>query len=343
MLTASQVLISYITQTAMVLYAWLFFLLLNANKLINRFTSVSGHLLWKRRPDSSLLSYRASGLERLERTNLAHATSTFLAELHEAQCFFIVAIGIALLTASSRSAIFTGADNWQSLLWNRDSIQFLAGMGAWPIVLCQVTMRRARLDSVYYLLLATLALVLAGAAADTAANPDPDKVYDSFKDQNLVAECGGNPSLRTFCVERRFGLYWNPLPAASIYSFLGFLGILWMEQFGHRMTATAWFRKKHACLFGRSAKVYDYTTRVLAKMVAILIFAAEVGGLACIAFALAEVRVPLVALLIEGDTGTWSVGQLVAVLIWAPVMSKYIHLVVRKFNNDPRVHNHSSN
>lgn len=322
------VLIAYITQTAMVLYAWLFFLFLKVNKIINTFTSVLTHLFRKRNPGPKLLSHRASGLERLERTNLAHATSTFLAELHEAQCFFIVAIGIALLTANSRAAIFTGAENWQSLLWNRDSIQVTAGLGAWPVVLGQVTLRRARLDSVYYLLLSTVALILAGAAADTAANPNPDKVYESFRNQNIMAECGGNPSLRTFCVENRFGIYWNPLPAASVYAFLGFLGILWWAELWKRMRATAWFPKRDKCLPKRALKLYNRTRCMLPKVATILMHAAEAGGLTCIAFGLAQIRVPLVALLIQGDTGTWSVGQLVAVLIWAPVISKYLHLVI---------------
>ncbi|KAF5643551.1 tol [Fusarium tjaetaba] len=212
-ITGPGVLITYITQTAMVVFAWLFFLLLKVNKFINTSTSIFTHLFRKRNPGPNLLTHRVSGLERLERTNLAHATSIFLAELHEAQCFFVVAIEIALINASSRSAIFTGAENWQSLLWNRDSVQFLAGMGAWPIILGQISLRRAELDSMYYLLLSTLALVLAGVAADTAANPDPDRIYKMFQGQNTLQECGGNPSLRTFYVEEREGLYCPDLSA----------------------------------------------------------------------------------------------------------------------------------
>ncbi|KAF5017346.1 hypothetical protein F66182_10735, partial [Fusarium sp. NRRL 66182] len=213
------VLITYITQTAMAVYSWLFFLLLKINKLINTSTSIFSHLFRKSNPGPHLLRHQVSGLERLERTNIAHATSTFLAEFHEAQCFFVVAIEIALLTASTRSAIFTGAENWQSLTWNQDSVQFLAGMGAWPIILGQLTLRRAQLDSMYYLFLSTLALTLAGAAADTAANPDPTRIYEMFQGQNSLKECGGHPSLRTFCVERPQGLYWYTFPPASIYAF----------------------------------------------------------------------------------------------------------------------------
>ncbi|GKU15570.1 unnamed protein product [Fusarium langsethiae] len=163
------VLITYITQTAMIVFVWLFFLVLAVSNLIQRSRSIFSRVFRKKNLDSNILARQESALEFLGQTNLAHATSTFLAELHEAQCFFVAAIEIALINANSRPAVFTGADNWQSLLWNRDSIRFLAGMGVWPIILGQISLRRAELDSMYYLLLSTLAVTLAGVAADTAS------------------------------------------------------------------------------------------------------------------------------------------------------------------------------
>ncbi|KAG5742973.1 hypothetical protein H9Q72_006996 [Fusarium xylarioides] len=322
------VLITYITQTAMVVFAWLFFLLLNVNKFINTSTSIFTHLFRKGNPGPNLLTHRVSGLERLERTNLAHATSTFLAELHEAQCFFVVAIEIALINASSRSAIFTGAENWQSLLWNRDSVQFLAGMGAWPIILGQISLRRAELDSMYYLLLSTLALVLAAVAADTAANPDPDRIYKMFQGQNTLEECGGHPSLRTFCVEEREGLYWYVFPAGSIYAFLGLLAILWWAKIWSLCNSPTSILKKHKSLSKRQVESWEWIKWTFVKASLLAMHVAEAGALACICFALAVIRAPLLNLLLRGETGTWSVGQLVAVLIWAPVISKYAHLAI---------------
>ncbi|KLP03318.1 uncharacterized protein FFB20_02092 [Fusarium fujikuroi] len=322
------VLITYVTQTAMVVFAWLFFLLLKFNKFINTSSSIFTHLFRKRNPGPNLLAHRVSGLERLERTNLAHATSTFLAELHEAQCFFVVAIEIALINASSRSAIFTGAENWQSLLWNRDSVQFLAGMGAWPIILGQISLRRAELDSMYYLLLSTLALVLAGVAADTAANPDPDRIYKMFQGQNTLEECGGHPSLRTFCVKERESIYWYVFPAGSIYAFLGSLAILWWAKIWSLCNSPAAFLKKHKSLSKRQLEAWDWIQRIVIKASLLGIHVAEAGALACICFGLAVIRAPLLNLLLRGETGTWSVGQLVAVLIWAPVISKYAHLAI---------------
>ncbi|TXC02510.1 hypothetical protein FocTR4_00015536 [Fusarium oxysporum f. sp. cubense] len=322
------VLITYITQTAMVVFAWLFFLLLKVNKFINTSTSIFTHLFRKRNPGPNLLTHRVSGLERLERTNLAYATSTFLAELHEAQCFFVVAIEIALINASSRSAIFTGADNWQSLLWNRDSVQFLAGMGAWPIILGQISLRRAELDSMYYLILSTLALALAGVAADTAANPDPDRIYKMFQGQNTLEECGGHPSLRTFCVEERESIYWYVFPAGSIYAFLGLLAILWWAKLWSMCNSPASFVKRHKSLSKRQLEAWEWFKWFVIKASLLGTHIAEAGALACICFGLAVIRAPLLNLLLRGETGTWSVGQLVAVLIWAPVISKYAHLAI---------------
>ncbi|KAF5705126.1 hypothetical protein FGLOB1_8157 [Fusarium globosum] len=282
------VLITYVTQTAMVVFAWLFFLLLKVNKFINTSSSIFTHLFRKRNPGPNLLNHRVSGLERPERTNLAHATSTFLAELHEAQCFFVVAIEIALINASSRSAIFTGAENWQSLLWNRDSVQFLAGMGAWPIILGQISLRRAELDSMYYLLLSTLALVLAGVAADTSANPDPDRIYKMFQGQNTLEECGGHPSLRTFCVKERESIYWYVFPAGSIYAFLGLLAVLWWAKIWSLCNSPTAFLKKHKPLSKRQLEAWEWIKWIVIKASLLGIHIAEAGALACICFGLAS-------------------------------------------------------
>ncbi|KAL6916960.1 hypothetical protein FSHL1_008366 [Fusarium sambucinum] len=322
------VLITYITQTAMVVFAWLFFLVLSAGDLIQKLISIFSRTFRKTNLGSNMLARRESVLEFLGRTNLAHATSTFLAELHEAQCFFITAIEIGLINANSRPAIFTGADNWQSLLWNRDSIRFLAGMGVWPIILGQISLRRAQLDSMYYLLLSTLAVVLAGVAADTAAKPDPDNVYKMFSSLNNLDECGGHPSLRTFCVEQRNSIYWFVFPASSIYTFLGPLAILWWIKLWDVIVGSSRVIQKHKPLSDEQHEKWECLKRIALRSSLIVVHTAEAGAFACICFGLGVVRAPLLNLLLRGDTGTWSVGQLVAVLIWAPVISKYAHLVL---------------
>jgi hypothetical protein len=73
--------------------------------------------------------------------------------------------------------------------------------------------------------------------------------------------------------------------------------------------------------------------RIAIKFSLVVIHAAEAGAFACICFGLGVIRAPLLNLLLRGESGTWSVGQLVAVLIWAPVIAKYAHLVLRKFGS----------
>ncbi|CAF3531757.1 unnamed protein product [Fusarium graminearum] len=319
------ILITYITQTAMAVFAWAFFLVLAVSDSIQNSTSILGCVFRKKNMD-----HRSSVLGFLGRTNIAHATSTFLAELHEAQCFFVAAIEIALINANSRPAIFTGADNWQSLLWNRDSIRFLAGMGVWPIILAQISLRRAQLDSMYYLLLSTIAVILAGVAADTASKPDPDNVYRMFADLNNLEECGGNPSLRTFCVEERSSMYWFVFPADSIYAFIALLAIIWWIKLWNVIVSSSWFIQRQKPLSNEQHEDWERLKRISFKFSLVLIHAAEAGALACICLGLLGIRRPLLDLLLRGESGTWSVGQLVAVLIWVPVISKYAHLVIQE-------------
>ncbi|KAM0543653.1 hypothetical protein ACHAO7_009275 [Fusarium culmorum] len=324
------VLITYITQTAMAVFAWLFFLVLSASNFIQKSISIFSRVFRRKNSGSNVLARRNSVLEFLGRTNLAHATSTFLAEFHEAQCFFVAAIEIALVNANSRPAVFTGADNWQSLLWNRDSVRFLAGMGVWPIILGQISLRRAQLNSMYYLLLSTIAVVLAGIAADTASRPDPDSIYKMFENLNNLEECGGHPSLRTFCVDQRDGIYWVVFPAEIIYAFLGLLAILWWIKLWDLIVCSSWFIQKHKSFSNEQHEHWERLKRIAFGFSLILIHAAEVGVCVCMCIGLAVIRRPLLNLLLRGESGTWSVGQLVAVLIWAPVISKYAHLVIQE-------------
>ncbi|KAF4451830.1 hypothetical protein FALBO_16264 [Fusarium albosuccineum] len=324
------VLISYITQTAMALYVWLFVLLLQTKNIIDPLKSTIDTMLGKRCGTATLRPRQPSIIHRLEQTNVAHATSTFLADLHEAQCFFVIAIAIALLYAGSQSAVFTGADNWQSLLRNHDSVNVLAGTGTWPIILTQMSLRRADLDSIYYLILSAVTLVLEAVASDTAIRPEADKVYRMFKGLNNQPACGGNPSLRTFGVDTDYDPYFGPLGSTTIYVYLGLLGVLWWVRFWEWLSATERFQLKFNRLSKTSNIIYVRTAYTLSKMARILIFAAEFSAILIMGFGVASVHSALAGTLDQSDSGSWSVGQVIALMIWAPLLSKYLHLIIHE-------------
>ncbi|KAH6988528.1 hypothetical protein EDB80DRAFT_816849 [Ilyonectria destructans] len=185
------VIMSYMMQNALALYAWLLLWLFSWGEYANAS---------RRRGRVTLPAGFGRFVDRMEQGNLTNATRTFLVEFHEAECFFIMAISIAILYANSQGAIFNGVENWQSLINTRKSIVTLASTGAMPIVLTQLSLRNSRINSFYCLFLSIVSLLLVGLAADTGLKPDVDSVYDMFKDENNLIDCGNHPSLRTFCL-----------------------------------------------------------------------------------------------------------------------------------------------
>ncbi|RSL78204.1 hypothetical protein CEP51_008412 [Fusarium floridanum] len=286
------VLIAYLLQMGMALYVWAFIRLPKVLQIIEVLGPTS---------------------QRLEQSNLAHATSTFLVEFHEAQCFFVTSIEIALLYARSRIDA-SGSTNWASLFQFIALIEIVACAGAWTILLTQISLRRARLDSTYYLTLSTTALALAFATGATTDYPSMDEVYVFFKRHNHVPQCGNNISLRTFCLTSDH--LTKPRSLKSGYFTFALIGILWYEKVFELVRNGTWFRKKH--------RHYLEKLHVPTVIVVMFSFAAEIATIVLLFLNLTD----LIKLRRELDLGEWGVGQVIAVLVWAPVISKYLYLIM---------------
>ncbi|KAI1083603.1 glycoprotease family-domain-containing protein [Whalleya microplaca] len=103
--------IAYGIQISIALYAWALIRLVTVKDTLNwvmipflRFRGITT-LFTTRHPRLHAF------LARTENWNSTHALSTLLAEFQEAQCFFVMAIQIALLYGNSQSADYVEADN----------------------------------------------------------------------------------------------------------------------------------------------------------------------------------------------------------------------------------------
>ncbi|KAI8721705.1 hypothetical protein NCS52_00312700 [Fusarium sp. LHS14.1] len=178
------VVISYIFQAAIAVYVWVFLAIPSAKAASKDLPSILArvsHLVWGPNHEPVKHLFPTLGFKILFRTcrsptlrrvwvNLVHATSTFLVEFHEAQCFFVVSIEIALLYVNSRP-LPSGANSMETLYMFRDLIELVGSIGAWSVILSYISLYRARLNSVYYTVLSTIALVL--ATITVATNPIP--------------------------------------------------------------------------------------------------------------------------------------------------------------------------
>lgn len=156
-----------------------------------------------RPPQRSVYSIpRLSGFfGRIEKSNFFHATNCFMTEFAEAQCFYVIALTIAIIYSDTQGATFNSTVNYQSIFLNQDmgfSIVFCAST---PILIVQFCLIRIFMDSIYNLIFSTTALVLSGVTAISLWHTtSSDMVATKFWKEKVLEECGGAPSLRTFCL-----------------------------------------------------------------------------------------------------------------------------------------------
>ncbi|RSL50388.1 hypothetical protein CEP54_011955 [Fusarium duplospermum] len=318
--------ISYFIQMGMALYAWAFIMLpkiLAAMTALARFLGRILHTFgFKRR----IIANRHSLSKRLEQTNLTHATSTFLVEFHEAQCFFVISIEIALLYSASRVS-FTGVTTRAALVLFAHLLSIIACLGAWPILLIQASLRRRRLDSFYYLTLSTAAMLLAFWASLEVVYPDFDDVRELLAGQNMILECGNNTSLLSLCSSNsnmNLVSIMNVSPPGMRHVFLLLISLFWVPKLWELSAKITWLRKKPQTSTEQrhNGTVWQRTVRI---GTAVFFFLATDGiAMTFIMFSLHDLH----NLRLELDLGEWSVGQVIAVLVWAPVISKYLYLII---------------
>lgn len=287
---------------------------------------------------SSLFPHAARRLHRIQDSNFMHATAAFLTEFHEAQCFFIFATSIALIYAQKQKAGFNGADNWQSLVDNQELVGNLGLSGAAPIILTQLTLDRLGMNSVYSLTCSTLSLVVAGVVLTQLREFGADRVHEMFSKTEGIDECGGYPSLRTFCVARSSAPDPTTASAAKIFPWLALLFVLWCVKIASmaaraRGTYPGRARKQRleeVFALSRRATATEWAKDIVPRVVKLAVLVAH-GVIVALLYS----NLDFIAMsrAHSGDEdGGWNVGQIIAMLIWVPVLAKYLYTVLCKFD-----------
>jgi hypothetical protein len=263
--------------------------------------------------DSRLISY----LEKLVDSNFTHATASIVADFHEAQCFFVAATSIAVIYAGQTGgAQFSGSEDWASLVLNENLASALGRQGIISVALTQLILVRLSMDSDYALLCSTLAVGLGLANSLRVREFDADGVHEIFGEEKKgLHECGGNPSLTTFCASRD-GLAFAPLG--------GFLFNLGFAATAVAVLPICWCSKisQHNAMGDPSSfKSHFAGTLFTACPLALLIFTTTDTGYGSATSAL------------WSNDGTWNVGQVIAVLLWVPLLAKYFYTLLCKREN----------
>lgn len=270
-------------------------------------------------------------LQRAERSHLAQSTVTFLADLHEAHCFFLIGLQVAGLIVTSGNISWLGTFTFYSLPASQEAIDSLATFGLYSMLLNQITLRRLRIGSTYYLVLGTLVVGFVFAAQHVSFSEDivVSKITTDYP--SVVSECGNMMSLRLHCPGDGFSsMSFKPLYYSRSMQYGIAVAIL----------VTLWFSKifekaPHRC-FGDKRGFNQLTRnnfpRIIASKTASVFFVlCELYFVIYLgwntSYAIGEIQ-GSANVYNQEKVGTWNVGQVLAVLAWVPVLSKYCYILI---------------
>ncbi|KAK4580047.1 hypothetical protein LTR86_000249 [Recurvomyces mirabilis] len=339
--------VSYLMQTFIVLSAWLLFHIYSNWSTYPIFLALvarHGHR-------------RASDLAQEKQAKIAKGYSdalvSALVEFQKAQVFFMLSVQIAILVALHNPS-YIEAKNWQAL-WNNFGILYSLAFGGCLPVLFVLLMLRIAGKKEFYTLLVTLCSVALSSATWFVAwfrAPDPNTSI-AEPESPMPDQCAGVAPIK-YCYSGN--IYYNATENAVkavpmlVFCFVVLVCLMLDQvavftirtQSGESYKGTCFQWLRHAIVrlpvcenYDRGAEGrpkwmrvlgLDTSGRTLRVVHGFLLFATE-----CAFVALNMVLISDYAhLLTKGndfrslDTSSWSLGQIIAVTIWVPVLIEYV-------------------
>lgn len=307
----------------LVLYAWLCIRILHIARSIDsvaRLTIYGGKVYFSITFQRSRLAMR-----------LKHSTSMFVIEMQEAQCFFILAIQIGLSYANLRPTEDFGTHDWRDVLRSRITMNHLTVIAALTLLLNQVTLHQLRLDSVYILSLCTMVFIMSYVAsvASILKDMDIDTIY-RMSAPTADEKCGGFASLADLCdgqyfIAPQYGFFrarylMNMCSAA--------LCLLWYRKLWKEAAGTLWLRNYAEKISGKESLMLLYMIQLGRLFTDTFLFAFEIivvshtGGTHVFFIHFWNNTRSV------DQTSKWPIGQVISALVWAPVVSKYVYLLI---------------
>ncbi|KFA74435.1 hypothetical protein S40288_10077 [Stachybotrys chartarum IBT 40288] len=318
------VVLSYLFQTSLSL---LFYVLVNFFKL------------WPRRIYAWLGCFSASLQNKGRRLQSSLTSSRFtaaaissLVEFQEVQLYFIGSIQVASLISFDPDNPNTGSSNsnsFGSALLGSAIVSALGINGVYTVLLCQVCLQRSDMHWWYTFVLTSVVFVMAQVivARDDMLMPSIEALWDKFSRDASVPACADNPSPMTFCGPPRGSVAAWSSGAEGRHVFvsvgtLAYVGLL-IDQLSHALHDRS---LPQTCKLGSAPEprlvvhaqsawpwireLYWFSIQALLFVCTLLYYAVLLR---------ASPRAGI------GDTSQWSFGQLIAVMVWAPTIIKYIY------------------
>lgn len=263
----------------------------------------------------------------LSRSRPAAALTSALVEFQEVQGFFVASIQFATLlvfAADDQSAMLSSTSSFGEAVLNVEVVQMLSINGVLPVLFIQIGLMRLGVRWWYMTAIVVGVFILSMVIATRDLMPDYDTLWAYFKESGAIEMCGGNPSPMTYCLNSVDGL--NPaLQSMNSGLILGCVtvSVLVLDQLWHSANRNHRLDDVLDDWELSSPRGMFFRRRVWPVFMALLWFCLEFGLLIYVGIYL---KATITILELVGTSASnWTYGQLIAVMVWAPVIGKYVY------------------
>ncbi|KAH8896218.1 hypothetical protein GQ53DRAFT_743521 [Thozetella sp. PMI_491] len=278
---------------------------------------------------SELSAWKRAGLiqKKLARSRPAIAVVSALVEFQEVQGFFVAAIQFATLavyTARDNAALLSSMSSFSEAVLNTDVVQTLSVNGVLPVLFIQISLLRCGVRWWYMLSIVVLVFVLAAIIMSLDLTPDFDTLWTYFKESAPIVRCGGNPSPMTYCLDALTDLD-NVLKPLNTGIVIGCVAVPAFIIHQLWPSVSAWLDVDRWLDAGETrSQLLIVIRRRIWPVASVLLWAGlELWLLIYVGFYMKALLTIMSR--VSKDSSEWGYGQLVAVMVWAPVLGKYIY------------------
>lgn len=263
----------------------------------------------------------------LAMSRAAAALTSGLIEFQEAQGFFVLSIQLATLlifASSDHSAMLSSTNSFAEAVVNVQAVQMLSINGLLPVMFTQLGLMRLGIRWWYLTFILLTVFTMTVLISQKSLMPQYEVLWEYFKEESPISTCGGNPSPMTYCLGSLSGINGALRRMNSgLYVGIGAMPALLADQLYH-------FLNRHGKLT-RSLDDWELTNPKVLFLrrrvwpVAINIWWGSVEFTLMVFSGLYLKSMLDILQFVGTSSSNWTFGQLIAIMIWAPVIGKYTY------------------
>lgn len=270
---------------------------------------------------------------RLIELRLHAATVSTLVEFQEVQAFFVGAIQVATLATFkpkglSQSSDANSARSFGEAILDSQVVQALAINGMLPLLLVQCLLQHygMRWWYTFSLLWATFVLALVVQARKSSLISSFDTLWEVFQKNSPLASCGNNANPMVCCDTN--GTYWQATMAGVVIVYVA-MALLTVDFLAPTLKRWQPIKAGLSCLaiLEDQSRVYAWLrTKFWPPFLNLSWFVLEYT-LMLLVIIYCVTLLEIATLMTSGSNtwGAWSFGQLVSVMVWVPLLFKFVY------------------